>query len=232
MSEAPCPYFLARPSAPARAGIVVVMEGNGMGWQLLRVCERLAAEGYAVIAPDVFHRLHPEHGDWERAFSTLRNEDALADIRSCVAVLRESGIEKVGITGFCMDGMYALLAACGCRGLSASVAYYGLLSYQHGLLHADGGLDPARKPRQPIDAVADLACPLLCCFGEDDEFVPMSDIDALRRGLDRAAQPAEVVVYPDCGHAFMNDTRPEAYRPETAKLAWERMLAFFRSHLG
>ena len=55
-STLPTPYFWARPSAAPRGGIVVIMEGNGMGWQLLRVCERLAGEGYLVIAPDVYHR--------------------------------------------------------------------------------------------------------------------------------------------------------------------------------
>ena len=139
--------------------------------------------------------------------------------------------QAIGVTGFCMGGMYALLAACGGGGLSASVAYYGLLSHAHGILHDEQGLDPTRKPRQPLDAVADLACPLLCFYGDQDEFVPMADIEALHEGLSAARHPAEVVIYDDAGHAFMNDTRPDAYRPETAKLAWGRMLAFLGEHL-
>lgn len=53
-TENPTPCFVARPSGPPRAGIVVMMEGNGMGWQLLRVCERLASEGY--VARYMIHR--------------------------------------------------------------------------------------------------------------------------------------------------------------------------------
>ena len=62
----PTPYFLARPEGAPRGGIVVIMEGNGMGWQLLRVCERLAGEGYLVIAPEVFHRLADGEGDFKK----------------------------------------------------------------------------------------------------------------------------------------------------------------------
>jgi carboxymethylenebutenolidase len=53
----PVPFFLARPAVePPWPGIAVLMEGNGMSTQLLRVCERLAGAGYGAIAPDLFHR--------------------------------------------------------------------------------------------------------------------------------------------------------------------------------
>ena len=38
------------------------------------------------------------------------------------------------------------------------------------------------------------------------------------------------MIYPGAGHAFMNDTRPAAFRPEIAKQAWARTLAFLREH--
>ena len=59
MAELALPYFLARPSsAPGEAapGVVVIHEGNGISPQLLRFCQRLAAEGYLVVAPDLFYR--------------------------------------------------------------------------------------------------------------------------------------------------------------------------------
>ena len=139
---------------------------------------------------------------------------------------------KVGVTGFCMGGMYALLAACEVPGLAASAAYYGLLSHEHGLLYAEDGLDPARKPRQPLDAAAHLRCPLLAFFGDADEFVPLSDIRRLEQTLAAGATPAEVVIYAGAGHAFMNDTRPEAFKPEIAARAWAAMLEIFRKELS
>src|SRR5262249_17989207 len=106
VSALPTPYFLARPADAPRAGVVVLMEGIGMSWQLLRVCERLAAEGYLALAPDIFHRAAAGHGEWQQAIQGLRAEDALADIRESVARLRDAGVRKVGITGFCMGGRF------------------------------------------------------------------------------------------------------------------------------
>ena len=57
MAAIQLPYYLSLPSAePPFPGVLVVHEGNGMSPQLLRVCERLAAEGYAACAPDFFFR--------------------------------------------------------------------------------------------------------------------------------------------------------------------------------
>jgi carboxymethylenebutenolidase len=227
---------LAHPEGGPHPGVVMIHDVWGLSDHTRDLAGRLAGEGFGVLALDLYRREREmtidDPGAWMRGLSAPQ---ALDDVQAGVDFLGAhpaTAGRRVGVTGFCMGGMYALLAACGCRGLAASVAYYGLLSHEHGILHAEAGLDPARKPRQPLDAVRDLGCPLLCFFGDRDEFVPLPDVEALRRRLARAAAPAEVVVYPDAGHAFMNDTRPDAYRPETARVAWQRMLDFFRQHLG
>jgi carboxymethylenebutenolidase len=227
---------LARPDREPAPGVVMIHDGWGLADHTRDLAGSLAGEGFAVLALDLYRR-EPEPkienpGEWMRGLS---DPQVLRDVQAGVDFLATHPAcagRRVGVTGFCMGGMYALLAACGCRGLSASVAYYGLLSHQHGILHDEAGLDPARKPRQPLDAVRDLDCALLCFFGDRDEFVPMTDIEMLRQRVADAKPSAEVVVYADAGHAFMNDTRPDAYRPETASLAWERMLDFFRAQLG
>ena len=200
----PTPYFLARPSGGPRGGIVLMMEGNGIGWQLLRVAERLAGEGYAVVAPDVYHRLHGEHGDWEKAFGALREEDALHDIREAVAVARSLGARKVGITGFCMGGRLSYLAAVRGVDVQAAAPFYG------------GGID---------GLLAEPGCPLLAFFGGRDQWVPMAAIEKVR-----ARHGSDVVVYPEAGHGFMRDGT-EDYRPDAARDAWTRLLAFFARHL-
>ena len=200
----PTPYFLARPSGAPRGGIVLMMEGNGIGWQLLRVAERLAGEGYAVVAPDVYHRLHAEHGDWEKAFGALREEDALHDIREAVAVARALGARKVGITGFCMGGRLSYLAAVRGVDVQAAAPFYG------------GGID---------QLLAEPRCPLLAFFGGRDQWVPTAAIEKVR-----ARHASDVVVYPEAGHGFMRDGT-EDYRPDAARDAWARLLAFFARHL-
>lgn len=216
-------------------GVVMIHDVWGLSDHTRDLAQRLSAEGFAVLAVDLYHRLDAVEignpGAWMRSLS---DPQALADVQASVDLLAAHPAcagRRIGVTGFCMGGMYALLAACGCRGISACVPFYGLLSHEHGILHDEAGPDPARKPRAPLDAVGDLGCPLLCFFGEDDEFIPLADVRLLEERLRGGAQPAEVVVYPGCGHAFMNDRRPEAYRPETARRAWRRMVDFLGQRL-
>jgi carboxymethylenebutenolidase len=220
----------------AYPGVVMIHDVWGLSDHTRDLARRLAREGFSVLALDLYRReteVKIENpGVWMRGLS---DPQALADVQSGIDFLAAQPASRgrgIGAVGFCMGGMYALLAACSCRGLSAAVPFYGLLSHEHGILYAEDGLDPARKPRQPLDAVADLACPMLALFGEQDEFVPASDIERLRQGLQGAAFPAEIVVYPGAGHAFMNDTRPDAYRPEIARDAWTRTVQFLREHLN
>jgi carboxymethylenebutenolidase len=218
-----------------RPGIVMIHDVWGLAEHTRDLARRLARDGFAVLAIDLYRReaeVKIENpGVWMRGLS---DPQALADVEAAAAWLADQAActGRVGVLGFCMGGMYALLSACGGAGIAAATAFYGLLSHQHGILYDEAGLDPARKPREPLAAVAELSCPLLCLFGDADEFVPLADIDALRTRLADSAPPSEVVVYPGCGHAFMNDTRDDAYRPETAAVAWQRMLGFLRQHLG
>ena len=227
--------YLAYPRSGPSPGVVMIHDVWGLSDHTRDLARRLAGEGFSVLAVDLYRReteVKIENpGVWMR---DLSDPQVLEDLQAATDFLagHASVSERVGITGFCMGGMYAILAACTCTGLSGSVAYYGLLSHEHGLLHGDSGPDRTLKPRQPLDAVADLASPLLAFFGDQDEFVPMSDIETLQKRLRDAPKPGEVVVYPGCGHAFMNDTREDAYRPETAEVAWNAMLAFFRDTLG
>ncbi len=204
-TDLPTPCFVARPNAEARAGVVVMMEGNGLGWQLLRVCERLAAEGYVAVAPDVYHRFHAGDGDWQSAFTTLSHDEALEDIRAAVAVARENGAQKVGNTGFCMGGRLSYLAATSKVDVQAAVPFYG------------GGVD---------GILGDAHCPLLAFFGGKDEYVPMTSIEKVR-----ARHGDDVVVYDDAQHGFMRDGSPE-YHDTAAPEAWHRALGFFAEYLA
>jgi len=228
--------FLAHPSGGVHPGVVMIHDVWGLAEHTRSLARRLAGEGFSVLALDLYRRMGDfridDPGRWLRSLS---DPEILSDVQAGVDFLARHAASRdrsVGITGFCMGGMYALLSACWCRGLSAAAPFYGMLSYDHGMLHAEGGSDPLRKPRQPLDAVAELRCPLLAFFGDQDPFIPRADVDSLKRRLAAVDVDSEVVVYPGAGHAFMNDTRVDAYRPEAAADAWARMLAFFRRRLS
>jgi carboxymethylenebutenolidase len=228
--------YLAHPIEGVHPGVIMIHDVWGVSDHTRDLARRLASEGFAVLALDLYRR----KGEWTiedpgRWMRSLSDPEAIADVQAGVDFLARHPASRgraVGVTGFCMGGMLALLSACACRGLAAAVPFYGLLSHEHGILHSDAGLDPALKPRQPLEAARDLRCPMLCFFGDRDEFIPMTDIESLKERLASLALPTEVVVYPHAGHAFMNETRVEAYRPEAARDAWARMLSFLREHLG
>ena len=94
------------------------------------------------------------------------------------------------------------------------------------------GLDAAKKPRQPLDAIADLSCPVLGLYGAEDALIPVADVEELKRRLTQTKHANEVHLYPGAGHAFLNDTRADAYRPEAAADAWARVVPFLRKHLA
>ncbi|HEX7669942.1 MAG TPA: dienelactone hydrolase family protein, partial [Polyangiaceae bacterium] len=110
--------------------------------------------------------------------------------------------------------------------------FYGVLSHRHGLYYSPTGLDPKKKPIEPVEAARSLKCPLLAFFGAEDPFIPLEDVRALEANLRGLEHRTEVRVYDGAGHAFMNDTRPAMYRPESASDAFGRMIAFFRRELA
>ena len=201
------PFFFARPAAePPWPGIVVLMEGNGMSTQLLRVCERLAGAGYGAIAPDVFHRTGGSDPDkLPDQFMALRVDEAVDDVRECIGELHRRGASSIGVTGFCMGGRLTYEMALADLDVQAAAPFYGA-----GIGRLLG------EPR----------CPMLLFFGGTDEWVPRDEISAVE-----SHHPDQVVVYESAGHGFMRDGS-DAYDESAATDAWTRLLAFFAEHLS
>src|SRR5262249_37559863 len=119
---------------------------------------------------------------------------------------------RIGITGFCMGGRVSYLAACALPDrLRASAPFYG------------GGipLDPAPPPQAPRPAL----------FGGPDPFIPMDQVEALKREASRLGKRLEAVVYPGAPHGFFCNER-DSYRADAAADAWTRLKAFFAQHLA
>jgi carboxymethylenebutenolidase len=125
-------------------------------------------------------------------------------------LLTPNAADKISALGFCLGGQYALMAACTVPGLAACVSWYGMLRYDE---------TDAVKPASPLDLAAELRCPYLGLFGEEDAIIPLADVAALRGILERARKRFEIVTYPGAGHAS-STTRPDAYCPVAAADAW------------
>lgn len=210
-------------------GLVLIPDVRGLGEHPRDVARRFAAEGFVTLAVDVYSREGvpdlPDMAAVARVLRGLPDRRVLDDLASAVeyvAARPDVGGRRVGITGFCMGGQYALMAACTVPGLSACVSWYGMLRYAE---------TDAIKPASPLDLAPRLGCPYLGLFGDEDALIPVSDVEELRRLLAATDQPAEIVRYPGAGHAFFNDTRPDTYRAGPARDGWGRAVAFLRERL-
>jgi carboxymethylenebutenolidase len=205
MSDITLPYFLAQPAGSGPwPGVVVVQEANGVTAQLLRFSQRLASEGYSVIAPDLFFRVGgTESAPYTELVPQMKREETQQDLEACAQILRDLGAPKVGITGFCMGGGLSYRMAVQSKAFDAAVGFYG------------------------SSIAAELVtpnCPTLLMFGGKDPWIPADNIEKV------AAHHPDTVVYPEAGHGFMRD-RSEDYAEADAADAYERLLNWFRKAL-
>ncbi|MBV8161702.1 MAG: dienelactone hydrolase family protein [Acidimicrobiia bacterium] len=215
-------------SARAKGGVVVVQEAFGVNEHIESVADRLAERGYHAVAPHFFHRAGGgtvPYGDFSKVmekYEGLTDDGILADVDAALAVLHDAGWadSSIGIVGFCFGGRVTFLAAIR-RALGAAVGYYG------------GGIVNARIPTFPalIGEVGSLQTPWLGFFGDEDQSIPVEDVEQLRSALADAPVEHDIVRYADAGHGFNRDVSPDAYRPGAAADAWRRLLAWFEEHL-
>jgi carboxymethylenebutenolidase len=155
-------------------------------------------------------------------FTDLNDTGLLVDVDATVAHLAGAGwsATQTGIVGFCMGGRVAFLVAAR-RRLGAAVSFYG------------GGIVTGRFPQFPplIGEAAGLQTPWLGLFGDEDESIPVEDVEQIRTSAATATVATEVVRYPDAGHGFHCDVRPDHYDASAAADGWSRTLAWFEGRL-
>jgi carboxymethylenebutenolidase len=221
------PAYVATPDGDARGGIVVVQEAFGVTTHIQSVCRRLADARYTAIAPALFHRVGSpvlDYGDFEAvrpAMMSLTAGGIEVDLDAAFADLKGRGFDatRVGIVGFCMGGTVALFAGAQWR-LGAAVTFYG------------GGVAQGRFGFPSLlDVAPDLQTPWLGLYGDLDQGIPVDEVEALRRVSAAASVPTEVVRYPDAGHGFNCNDRPDAYHEPSATDAWRRTLSWFDAHV-
>jgi carboxymethylenebutenolidase len=200
-------------AAGASKGLVLVQEIFGVNHHVRDMCERFAAEGYAVCAPALFDRVEKgvelgytqdDIGKGRDYRMKLDDAKVMADVEAAANHLTG---KKLAIVGYCFGGTVAWWGATRTNRFAASSCWYG------------GGIAGTRDERPN--------CPVQMHFGEKDASIPMSDVESVR-----AAQPkVESYVYQGAGHGFGCDERGSFSKPDY-ELAQQRTLAFFARHLG
>ena len=214
--------YCARPAGDPRAAIVVIQEIFGVNAGIRRKCDRLAAEGYLALAPDLFWRLErgieldpdvePEFKRALELFGQFDQDQGVADIEATIRHARkELGVPRVGAVGYCLGGRLAFMVAAR-TDADASVGYYAV------------GVDNLLREKHAI------AHPLMLHIAGNDGFVPPPVQQAMHEGLDGHPK-VTLHDYPGEDHGFATETgkrRSEA----AAELADSRTAAFFAEHLG
>jgi len=213
----------ARPKGRAKAAVIVLQEAFGVNEHIEDVCRRLAAAGYRATSPHLFHRSGDpvlDYGNFEKLMphmQALSEPGLMEDIDATVGHLAGEGFPagRVGVVGFCMGGSVTFLAAVR-RTLGAAVTFYG------------GGVAEGRFGMPPLVEMApSLQTPWLGLFGDRDQGIPVAQVEKLRPAAATAPVPTEIVRYPEAGHGFHCDARPDSYHEPSATDAWRRTLAWF-----
>jgi carboxymethylenebutenolidase len=219
--------YEAQPKGTTRAAMIVIQEAFGVNDHIQDVCRRFAAEGYRAVAPHLFHRSGDPiiaYDDMQTVVTHIMQLNAAgleADLDATIGHLTRAGLEpkRTGIVGFCMGGSVAFLAAAR-RTLGASVTFYG------------GGITFGRFGIPALtELAAELKTPWLGLYGDRDQTIPVDDVESLRKAVEAATVPAEIVRYPDAEHGFHCDAR-SSYHEASAKDAWQRTVQWFGTHLG
>lgn len=230
--DTPLEVYEVKPDGDVKGGLIVIEEVWGLTDHIKGVADRFAAEGYWVLSPELLSETHIK----ERAgtlmldlFNPEKRNEAQPKLRALMTPTREPGFgdktiarvracfdylygkpetnDWVAVTGFCFGGSYSYALSMAEPRLKAAVPFYG---------HAN--LDDP-------EMLAKITCPIMAFYGENDEGL-ISGLPQVERAFKDAGVSLTTKVYPNCGHAFFNDTNPFAYNGAAAKDAWQRTLDF------
>ena len=207
--------YLALPPSGSGPGVVVIQEWWGLTDHIADVTDRLAAEGFVALAPDLYGgRTTHDADEAGELMMSLPVDEAARDLGGAVDFLlghEAVTSSTVGAVGFCMGGGFVLLLAAqqGDR-VSAAVPYYGV------------------GPAVP-SAYQGLSAAVQGHYGLQDGFYPADDAKAQAEQIRKeSGAPVDFHFY-DAGHAFHNDTNKlGTYSPDDARLAWTRTVDFLR----
>ena len=208
--------YLARPvEGGPHPGVVVIQEWWGLNPNICDIANRIAAEGYVALAPDLFHgSVTAEPDEAQKLMMSLQEPNALVDMSGAVAALQardDVRSERIGVTGFCLGGGMSLLLAMNNPAVTAAAPFYGV-------------------PGAGLGNAGNIQGAVMGFFAGRDEWINAEVVEGLQTALDGAGVRNELHMYADSDHGFFNDTS-DIYDPEAAADAWDKLKAFFAAEL-
>jgi carboxymethylenebutenolidase len=222
-------YYVAPTGTKPAPAVIVIMEAFGLNDNIKGVCDRLAQNGFAALAPDIYHGAVFPYTDQKSAVSklkTLQDDGVMAEIGKGIQFLTQQKTVKpggVGVIGFCMGGRYTFLAsAVHAQQVKAAVSYYG------------GGIASAPDPlgrKALLDKVGQIKAPIMLMYGSEDSYILAEEHERIALALSKAKKQYSMNVFAGAGHGFLSDRR-DSYNKPAAEEAWAMTISFFNRHLG
>ncbi len=228
-ADKPIEAYFTIPDAPVKGAVLVVHEVWGLVEHTKVVADRFAEAGYVALAPDLLgqdvdterlaelqiplfdpakrNAIQPE---LRRLTAPTHSPDfakkTLTRLKACFDYLYNfpESHKKVAIVGFCFGGTYSFSLAVQEPKLNLAIPFYG---------HSD----------HSVKELKNIKCPVYAFYGEKDERL-IAGLPNLDSRMKEAGVDFRYKVYPNCGHAFFNDTNPYAYNPTAAEDSWNRIL--------
>jgi carboxymethylenebutenolidase len=224
------PVYYARPANAQNPPVILVaMEIFGLHEYIRDVTRRLGKLGALAVAPDYYFRKGEDLTkitDFPKLMPIVNSKpdaELLSDLDATVAWAKSQGgdTNRLGIVGFCRGGRTVWEYAAHNKDLKAGVAFYGTV------------VDPpAQKPlwpKSPTELAPEMKAPVLGLYGEADQGIPLTQLDAMKAALQAAGKTFEIKVYAGAPHGFHADYRA-SYRKEAAEGAWKEMIAWFKKY--
>lgn len=196
--------------------VIMIHEWWGLNDNIRAMADRLAGEGFIVLAVDLFN------GDVATTAQAARElmlrvvenpEPAYDNIRAAYAFVNDiAGAPRIASLGWCFGGGWSLnTAMLFPNELDAAVIYYGQVTDD------DEQLRPVNVP-------------ILGLFGAKDTGINVASVRAFEAALQRLRKPHSIHIYPNAEHAFANPSG-RAYNASDAGDAWQKTLEFLAQHL-
>lgn len=198
-------------------GLIVIHEWWGLNDGVRAMADRIAAEGYVVLAVDLFNGSAVTDPAAARALmlDVVENPDpANENIRQAYDFLANTAqAPRIGSLGWCFGGGWSLNTALLFPDeLDASVIYYGQVTDNE-------------------ERLAPLNVPILGLFGEEDRGISVESVRGFEAALENLGKDFEIEIYSGAEHAFANPSGNN-YNPAVAKQAWDRATEFLATHLA
>ena len=209
--------YLALPEKTGKhPAVIVIHEWWGLNDWVKGEADKLASHGYVALAVDLYRGKSTTDPEVAHELSRgLPQDRAVRDLKAAFSYLASRAdveANKIGVVGWCMGGGYAILLAENEPKLAACVVNYGAL------------------PTEQAD-IERIEASVLGNFGAEDRGINPESVHAFTNAMKTAGKSIDVKIYDGAGHAFENPNNKSGYRPEAAKDAWGRTLAFLEEKL-